>query len=194
MIYRFDDLVLDPGTRRLLRAGLESRLSPKAFDLLQLLVANSSRAMSKIARHATMLLLAVYVHACSDEPAVRPNPPLGPTPTPATIVRVEVTGPRTVAPGETIQLRVIGHLADGSTVDLSGQASWRSYLAMSMSCSAGRIARARRRHRLEPDHLVLRAAVQLVARAGGRADRRRLLQGRARRSSSRASPRPRCSS
>ena len=73
-----------------------------------------------------MLLLAVYVHACSDEPAVRPNPPLGPTPTPATIVRVEVTGPRTVAPGETIQLRVIGHLADGSTVDLSGQASWRS--------------------------------------------------------------------
>ena len=39
--------------------------------------------------------------------------------------------------------------------------------------------RAGRRHRLEPDHLVVRAAVELVARAGGRPDRRRRLQGRA---------------
>jgi DNA-binding winged helix-turn-helix (wHTH) protein len=47
VIYRFDDFALDTGTRRLLRAGSEVRLSPKAFDLLQLLVVNSSRAMSK---------------------------------------------------------------------------------------------------------------------------------------------------
>jgi DNA-binding winged helix-turn-helix (wHTH) protein len=47
VIYRFDDFALDTGTRRLLRAGVETRLSPKAFDLLQLLVENSARAMSK---------------------------------------------------------------------------------------------------------------------------------------------------
>jgi DNA-binding winged helix-turn-helix (wHTH) protein len=45
--YRFDDFTLDRSTRRLLRSGSEAHLSPKAFDLLQLLVANSARAMSK---------------------------------------------------------------------------------------------------------------------------------------------------
>ena len=45
--YRFDDFTLDRSTRRLLRGGSEAHLSPKAFDLLQLLVANRSRAMAK---------------------------------------------------------------------------------------------------------------------------------------------------
>ena len=52
----------------------------------------------------------------------------------------------------------------------------------------GRLRRARRRDRLEPDHLVLRPAVELVARADrrdrrrgvrGRGAQRRLLRGRA---------------
>jgi DNA-binding winged helix-turn-helix (wHTH) protein len=47
VVYRFDDFVLDTATRRLLRAGAEARLSPKAFDLLQVLVANRARAVSK---------------------------------------------------------------------------------------------------------------------------------------------------
>jgi DNA-binding winged helix-turn-helix (wHTH) protein len=47
VIYRFDDFALDTGTRRLLHAGTEARLSPKAFDLLHLLIANASRALSK---------------------------------------------------------------------------------------------------------------------------------------------------
>jgi DNA-binding winged helix-turn-helix (wHTH) protein len=47
VVYRFDDFALDTDTRRLLHAGAEARLSPKAFDLLQLLVANRSRALSK---------------------------------------------------------------------------------------------------------------------------------------------------
>ena len=49
--YRFDDFTLDRSTRRLLRGESEAHLSPKAFDLLQLLVANSSRAMSKSELH-----------------------------------------------------------------------------------------------------------------------------------------------
>ena len=51
MTYRFDDFTLERSTRRLLRGGSEVHLSPKAFDLLHLLVANSARAMSKSELH-----------------------------------------------------------------------------------------------------------------------------------------------
>ena len=47
MRYRFGEFTLDTSTRRLLRGDDESHLSPKAFDLLLLLVANSSRALAK---------------------------------------------------------------------------------------------------------------------------------------------------
>jgi DNA-binding winged helix-turn-helix (wHTH) protein len=49
--YRFGEFTLDSGTRRLLRGDREIRLSPKAFDLLLFLVANSSRALSKADLH-----------------------------------------------------------------------------------------------------------------------------------------------
>jgi DNA-binding winged helix-turn-helix (wHTH) protein len=45
--YRFGEFALDSSTRRLLRGEEENHLSPKAFDLLLHLVANSSRALSK---------------------------------------------------------------------------------------------------------------------------------------------------
>jgi DNA-binding winged helix-turn-helix (wHTH) protein len=45
--YRFDDFTLDVRTRRLLRRDSEIHLSPKAFDLLSLLIENRDRAMSK---------------------------------------------------------------------------------------------------------------------------------------------------
>jgi DNA-binding winged helix-turn-helix (wHTH) protein len=46
--YRFDDFALDVGTRRLLRHDeQELHLSPKAFDLLTILVEHRSQAMSK---------------------------------------------------------------------------------------------------------------------------------------------------
>lgn len=51
MRYRFGEFTLDSGTRRLLRADSEIRLSPKAFDLLLFLVSNSSRALSKAELH-----------------------------------------------------------------------------------------------------------------------------------------------
>ena len=51
MTYRFDEFTLDSGTRRLLRGDGEAHLSPKAFELLLLLVVNSSRAMSKMDLH-----------------------------------------------------------------------------------------------------------------------------------------------
>ena len=49
--YQFDQFTLDAGTRRLLRLDQELHLSPKAFDLLHLLVENHARAMSKTELH-----------------------------------------------------------------------------------------------------------------------------------------------
>lgn len=43
----FGDLTLDIGTRQLLRGDDEIRLSPKAFELLKLLIDNRPRAMAK---------------------------------------------------------------------------------------------------------------------------------------------------
>jgi DNA-binding winged helix-turn-helix (wHTH) protein len=45
--YRFEDFIVDTETRQLLSKGREVHLSPKAFDLLTLLVANRTRAVSK---------------------------------------------------------------------------------------------------------------------------------------------------
>jgi DNA-binding winged helix-turn-helix (wHTH) protein len=49
--YRFGHFTLDSGTRQLLRSGQEVHLSPKAFDLLLLLVENGSRALSRADLH-----------------------------------------------------------------------------------------------------------------------------------------------
>ena len=43
----FDDCILDAGSRQLLRSGEAVHLSPKAFDLLKLLIDAQPRAMSK---------------------------------------------------------------------------------------------------------------------------------------------------
>ena len=48
LIYRFDRFVVDGDTRRLLRDREEIHLSPKALHLLQILIENRHRAVSKI--------------------------------------------------------------------------------------------------------------------------------------------------
>lgn len=47
MAYGFDDFVLDEKSRQLLRCGQDLHLSPKAFDLLSLLIRVRPRALSK---------------------------------------------------------------------------------------------------------------------------------------------------
>jgi DNA-binding winged helix-turn-helix (wHTH) protein len=47
VVYRIGDFTLDEDTRQLVANGDEVHLSPKAFDLLALLVANRDRAVSK---------------------------------------------------------------------------------------------------------------------------------------------------
>jgi DNA-binding winged helix-turn-helix (wHTH) protein len=47
LAYRFGDFTLDPDTRRLLSGAADIHVSPKAFDLLRLLVENRMRAVPK---------------------------------------------------------------------------------------------------------------------------------------------------
>ncbi len=47
MRLQFDDLTFDPDTRQVWARGKETRLSPKAFDLLTLLIERRPRAVSK---------------------------------------------------------------------------------------------------------------------------------------------------
>ena len=51
MQVRFEGYCLDLATRQLLKGTTEVRLSPKAFDLLQLLIDNRTRALSKSELH-----------------------------------------------------------------------------------------------------------------------------------------------
>ena len=51
MPYRFGPFTLDPRTRRLLRDNQEVHLSPKAFELLQFLIDNRSRAIPRAELH-----------------------------------------------------------------------------------------------------------------------------------------------
>lgn len=51
MPYRFGEFTLDGDTRRLLRLDRELHLSPKAFDLLHVLIEHRSRAISRTELH-----------------------------------------------------------------------------------------------------------------------------------------------
>ena len=47
VIYRFGEFAVDTGTRQLLADATEVHLSPKSFELLQILIESHSRALSK---------------------------------------------------------------------------------------------------------------------------------------------------
>ncbi len=71
-------------------------------------------------------ILAGFVVACDDKPPTAPTSTSPPTPPAPTLTRVEIVGPRSVAPGETVQFGVRGTLSDGSTQDMTSQATWQS--------------------------------------------------------------------
>ena len=51
MTYQFDDFALDTGTRRLMWNDEEVHISPKAYDLLALLIENRAQALAKADLH-----------------------------------------------------------------------------------------------------------------------------------------------
>jgi hypothetical protein len=73
-------------------------------------------------RRSSLLLLVLTLSGCGDD-----RPPNAPTPVPATVVGVAIEGATQRdlgAPGQTLQLRAIATLSDGSRPDVSNEAAW----------------------------------------------------------------------
>ncbi len=81
----------------------------------------------------TALALFSLIEACNRSPA---GPGLG-----VPLPRLELTGPATIAPGQTTQFRLIAVSTDGSSRDVSDQTTWHSSKAAVVEISAtGRAA------------------------------------------------------
>jgi len=78
MRVRFDRFILDTETRELLRSEAPVSLSPKAFELLELLVAHRPKAMAKhdLLHVADLLGVLSHIHACAHarRPVLRNHP------------------------------------------------------------------------------------------------------------------------
>jgi len=74
------------------------------------------------------LATAVTVVACRGKSPASPTPtPPGPGgPAPVSITRIDLTGPNTVPLGQTVSFTAIAHQSDGTTRDVTRDASWNS--------------------------------------------------------------------
>jgi hypothetical protein len=68
------------------------------------------------------VVMAMLAAACDKAPTA-PNRPTGGG---SALVRLEITGPRTVAPGGTARFAATVHMSDGTTRDVTAEAQWRS--------------------------------------------------------------------
>lgn len=78
----------------------------------------------KRTRVAALIALAVLA-ACNDPPT-RPSAPPSTQPAPVVVTRLEIVGPDSIQPGESVQYSAIGHQSDGTTRDLTNEASWQA--------------------------------------------------------------------
>jgi hypothetical protein len=95
---------------------------------------------------ALTVTLAGLVAACNRTPTTpsfipRPQPPPSPSgPPPVVATSVELVGPRSVAPGGSVQFRAILHRSDGTTSDVTTTAQWRSSNNAVLSISSTGVA------------------------------------------------------
>ncbi len=74
-----------------------------------------------------------------------PNVPTPPSPATVALVRLEIAGPASVEPGGTGQFTATAHYSDGSTLDKTREASWRTSDDSVLAISPGGTAVARAR-------------------------------------------------
>ena len=85
-------------------------------------------------RYRSVALIGL-LPACHDKSPVAPgSPPQGPTG--PTLHRLEIVGPRSVAPGETVQFGAMGHFDDGSIRDMTREAMWRTSPPLALTVDA----------------------------------------------------------
>ena len=82
-------------------------------------------------------MLALLFAACDRNPG-RPTP----VPGAPSVVRLEVTGPGSIAPGGAEQFRATAHMSDGSQRDVTTEAAWNSANASIISISSAGLATA----------------------------------------------------
>ncbi len=83
------------------------------------------------------IVLALLFAACDRNPR-RPTP----VPGAPSVVRLEVTGPGSIAPGGAEQFRATAHMSDGSQRDVTTEAAWNSANASIISISSAGLATA----------------------------------------------------
>jgi hypothetical protein len=109
-----------------------------------------ARPVLKRTTMTAVIGLAVLA-ACDDGPT-RPSPAAKP-PTPVTVVRLEMTGPDTLPPGESVQYSVVAHRSDGSTRDATSEAVWHSSIQEVLTIAPTGLATG---HRSGETHLAAR--------------------------------------
>jgi hypothetical protein len=93
-------------------------------------------------------ILAGVLVACDNAPpapSTTPNPGGTQPPSTGVIVRVDMTGPNSIAPGATAQFTLRATYSDGSTQDKSSEATWRTSNTAVIAMSPGGIAVGRDR-------------------------------------------------
>ncbi len=74
---------------------------------------------------AIAVAVVLLIGACNDPPTTpsQPSPPPG---DPAALVDLTVSGPNTIAPGETVQFTATARYGDGSTRNVTNEVVWRT--------------------------------------------------------------------
>lgn len=104
------------------------------------------RTIAFVGIAAVVVALAATITACDKTPTRPSSLPLpNQGPPPVTFTRLEIIGPRTVAPGQSVQFQAIGHKPDGTTEDVTSTAFWQSSRSNVLTISPGGLAMARTR-------------------------------------------------
>jgi hypothetical protein len=92
----------------------------------------------------TALALAGLLVACDDKSPTAPTPPTSPPPRPApapvVLARLEVSGPATVAPGESVKFTATAFYSDGASRDVSSDATWDAGTSSVLSVTSEGVA------------------------------------------------------
>jgi hypothetical protein len=96
--------------------------------------------MNRVAIALFAFAAATFFSACDKSPT-GPTPPSGPTPPagPPVVRTISIEGPAVLNLGDIGEFTVTAHLTDGSSRDVTAEASWSSFFAILQIASPGRV-------------------------------------------------------
>jgi hypothetical protein len=87
------------------------------------------------------LAIVLGMVAACDRSPTRPGAVVPPGSPSVAVVRVEIAGPESLAPGSAVQFRAVAHLADGTSREVTTEAGWHSSNAAVLGVSTDGTAR-----------------------------------------------------